>query len=149
MHRLIYKSESTVPMNWKTVGSILATSTRNNDRDGLTGVLLVGKRHFLQVLEGDADKLSATFLRIAHDRRHHRIRLIAFEPAAERLFAKWEMRGVGVFEFDPPVSAELIARHGEEDGEVRFPDEGWRALALTQDIFALDVLPDPPADDTP
>ena len=142
MYRLIYKSESTVPMNWKTVGGILSTSTRNNDRDGLTGALLIGKRHLLQILEGDAEQVSATFLRIAQDRRHKGIRLIAFEPIEARMFAEWEMRGVGVFEFDPPISAALIEKYGEENGELHFPVEEWRALALTLDIFNLPDLPE-------
>lgn len=144
MHRLIYKSESCVPMNWRTVGAILASSTRNNDRNGLTGALLIGKRHFLQILEGDADKVSDTFVRIAHDKRHKNIRLVAFDAVDERLFTEWEMRGVGVFEFDPPVSEPLMAKYGEEGGEIRFPEEGWKALALAQDIFELSDLPEWP-----
>lgn len=142
MHRLIYKSESTVAMNWHTVGRILASSTRNNDRAGLTGTLLVGKRHFLQVLEGDADAVSETFERIVHDKRHHKIRLISFQVVDTRMFDQWEMRGVGVFEFDPPISQALIERYGEQEGEIRFPDVEWEALAMIRDIFDLHELPE-------
>lgn len=142
MYRLIYKSESAVPMNWRTVGTILAASTRNNDRDGLTGALLVGKKHFLQVLEGDFLPLNRTFQRICADPRHRDLRIIAFDAVEARLFPQWEMRGVGVFEFDPPVSALLIAKYGEEKGNLRFPEDGWQALSLIQDIFALNDLPE-------
>lgn len=142
MYRLIYKSESTARASWRSIGPILTASTRNNDRDGLTGVLLIGKRHFMQVLEGDGAAVSATFLRIARDPRHHDVRLISFEPTQQRLFAEWEMRGVGVFEFDPPISRTLIEKYGEEDGEIRFPEEAWRALALIQDIFHLGQVPE-------
>jgi len=142
MYRLIYKSDSAVPMNWRTVGGILAKSTRNNDRDHLTGALLVGRKHFLQVLEGDFEPVNRTFQRILQDTRHRNVRLIEFGVVEERLFPQWEMRGVGVFEFDPPVAAPLVAKYGEEDGELRFPEQGWRALALVEDIFNLHDLPE-------
>ena len=148
MHRLIYKSESVVPMNWHTVGRILAASTRNNDRAGLTGTLLVGKRHFLQALEGDGDAVSSTFERIVQDPRHENIRLISYEVIDTRMFEDWQMRGVGVFKFDPPVSQSLIERYGEVDGLLRFPDTGWEALALIRDIFALNDVPEWSAEDS-
>jgi len=141
MVRLIYKSDSTVPMNWRNVGGILAKSTRNNDRDSLTGALLVGKKHFLQVLEGDFEAVNRTFQRILRDKRHRNVRLIEFGAVESRLFPEWEMRGVGVFEFDPPLSAPLVAKYGEEDGALRFPEQGWRALALIEDIFNLHDVP--------
>ena len=143
MYRLIYKSESTVPMNWQTVGKIHATSTRNNDRDDLTGTLLVGRRSFLQVLEGDFEAVNATFARIVRDPRHRRVQLVSFAVVEERMFDEWQMRGVGLFEFDPPVSRSLIEKYGEdEDGNIRFPEIGWQSLALIRDIFALDEVPE-------
>ena len=143
MYRLIYKSESTVPMSWQTVGKILAISTRNNDCDGLSGTLLVGRKSFLQVLEGDFEAVNETFGRIVRDPRHHRIQLVSFDVVEDRMFEEWQMRGVGLFEFDPPVSRSLIEKYGEdEDGNIRFPEVGWQALALIRDIFALDEVPE-------
>jgi hypothetical protein len=142
MHRLIYKSDSAAQMNWGVVGSILTKSTRNNERNGLTGALLLGKRHFLQVLEGDFHAVNETFQRISRDPRHRNIRLVSFEVIDHREFAGWEMRGVGVFDFDPPISDSLIQKYGEEDGELRFPEEGWLALSLVHDIFQLPEVPE-------
>jgi len=142
MYRLIYKSDSAVKVTWGVATSILATSTRNNQRDGLTGVLLLGKKHFLQALEGEFGPVNSTFQRISRDPRHENVRVVAFGEAEERLFAKWEMRGVGVFEFDPPVSHSLIDKYGEEDGEVRFPERGWEALSLLSDIQRLSDVPE-------
>jgi hypothetical protein len=142
VYRLIYKSESTVPMNWQTVGKILAISTRNNDRDGLTGTLMVGRKSFLQVLEGSFEAVNATFARIVSDPRHCRVQLVSFEVIEERLFDEWQMRGVGLFEFDPPVSRSLMDKYGEENGNIRFPEVGWQALSLIRDIFALDDVPE-------
>lgn len=142
MYRLIYKSDSTTPMSWKLVGSILTASTRNNARDGLTGALLLGKRHFLQVLEGDFEAVNHTFQRICRDRRHENIRIVAFDVVDKREFAGWEMRGVGVFDFDPPISRALIEKYGEEDGEIRFPEQGWLAMSLVHDILHLENVPE-------
>lgn len=141
MYRLVYKSEAVARMSWKSVGPILAASTRNNDRNGLTGVLLVGKKHFLQVLEGDFETVNETFQRIARDPRHRRVQLVEFGVADERLFEEWKMRGVGLFEFDPPLSEPLMRKYGSDGGEIRFPDTGWKALALVQDILQLENLP--------
>jgi len=124
------------------VGPILAASAANNDRDGLTGVLLVGKKNFLQVLEGDFETVNETFQRITRDPRHRRVRLIEFGMTDERLFEEWHMRGVGLFKFDPPLSEPLIRKYGGEDSEIRFPDTAWRALALVQDIMQLEDLPE-------
>ena len=148
MYRLIYKSESSGKINWSTVGSILSTSTRNNELAGITGVLLLGKSRFLQVLEGDFDPVNDVFGRIVQDPRHKNIRLISFEVVEGRLFADWEMRGVGVFDFDPPIAAPLIEKYGEEAGEIRFPEQGWQALALVQDLLQLPNLPEWSDEDT-
>lgn len=142
MYRLIYKSDSAVKMNWGIVGGILTSSTRNNQRSGLTGILFLGKRHFLQFLEGEFDAVNKTFQRISHDHRHRNIRIVSFEVIEQRQFRQWEMRGVGVFDFDPPVSKMLIHKYGEEDGEIRFPEEGGQALSLAHDLMLLPDLPE-------
>jgi hypothetical protein len=142
MYRLIYKSDSAVKMNWGIVGGILTASTRNNQRSGLTGALLLGKRHFLQVLEGDFLEINETFQRISKDQRHRNIRIVSFEVIEQRQFAKWDLRGVGVFDFDPPISQLLIQKYGEEDGEIRFPEQGWLAMSLLHDLILLPDLPE-------
>jgi hypothetical protein len=138
MHRLIYKSKAVARMSWKTVGPILEASVRNNDRDGLTGVLLIGKRTFLQVLEGDKKKVQRSYERIAADPRHCDVQVLSFDTVQERLFADWQMRGIGLFEFDPPLSEPLIRKYGGEHGEITLPDTGEQALALVQDIIRLE-----------
>jgi hypothetical protein len=46
------------------IRQILETSRRNNARDGLSGLLLLGGRRFLQVLEGPKDALDQAYARI-------------------------------------------------------------------------------------
>lgn len=138
MYRLIYKSDNVGKMNWAIATSILRSSTRRNQAAGLTGVLLLGKKHFLQVLEGEFNAVNATFQRISHDPRHRNIRIVSFEVVEARLFPNWEMHGVGVFEFDKALNESLLKHHGDEEGEIRFPEVGWQALALIQDMERIE-----------
>ncbi len=70
---------------------IIGVSDRNNRRDHLTGVLLRHGGRFLQVVEGarvDVDRLMA---RLAADRRHRNLRILADRPVEARLFPDWAM----------------------------------------------------------
>lgn len=142
MYRLIYKSDNVAKMSWAVATGILSSSIRNNQQAGITGVLLMGKKHFLQVLEGEFEAVNGSFERIVKDPRHENVRIVAFGPVEERLFSQWEMRGVGVFEFDPPVSQTLIEKYGEEDGELRFPETPWEALSLIDEIQRIEDVPE-------
>jgi len=142
MYRLIYKSTSRGRLDWPALTHVLLASTRNNESNGLTGILLANRSHFLQVLEGAFDPLNETFVRIARDARHHRVRLLSYGVVEERLFAAWRMRGIGVFDMSSEVTRRLVEKYGEEDDDVRFPETGWRALALIEDIQGLRGLPE-------
>src|ERR1700761_272927 len=74
-----------------SLGAILDTSRRNNERDGITGMLCVFDSNFLQFLEGAADAVSATFARIQKDPRHSGIIQLYDEPIDGRLFGQWSM----------------------------------------------------------
>jgi hypothetical protein len=53
VERIIYISTCRTDPDRLMVEDILRQSRRNNRRDGLTGLLVVGGRRFLQVLDGD------------------------------------------------------------------------------------------------
>lgn len=140
MYRLIYKSTSSEAITWAIVESIMHSSEKNNKKSEITGALLASNSHFLQIIEGTYESVNDTFMRIIKDERHQDIKLIAFNPIDARLLNSWNMRGIGVFDFNVELEQELIAKYGEEDGEVRFPLEGWQVLAMLQDIsIALDI----------
>lgn len=91
--RLIYASKH-AGIDDDCLTDILQSSRANNDRVGITGVLIFGERFFLQVLEGNREKVARTFMRIMKDRRHHDIRLIGAGDADDRLFDEWNMKFV-------------------------------------------------------
>lgn len=121
LNSVMYKSRCTTVADLEMVNSILVTSTRNNSANGITGVLIATRTHFLQVLEGEFEALNETFERISRDTRHDKIQLISFAEIEERRFSEWSMHGIGLFDLNHRLARELRKRFGEEDGNVRFP----------------------------
>lgn len=83
---------STVAPNEKIdLRSILATARRNNRANNITGLLMFNGKRFLQVLEGPADAIGATFERISRDSRHRGQVLLARKAIERREFGDWSM----------------------------------------------------------
>lgn len=91
MQQLIYVSSATPGHAPADVPAILAVSRRNNRASGLTGMLYADARRYLQVIEGEAADVEATFQRIAADPRHRAIVVLSRREIAEREFGSWEM----------------------------------------------------------
>lgn len=90
--QLIYISTARAPkLSTDEVSAILAVSRANNLRDDLTGLLIVGGRRFLQVLEGPGDRLHRTYERIKNDPRHFAMVELGRRQVAERAFGQWAM----------------------------------------------------------
>tara|TARA_R110001599_G_scaffold7283_5_gene35836 strand:+ start:12201 stop:12533 length:333 start_codon:yes stop_codon:yes gene_type:complete len=69
----------------------LATATRNNDRNEITGILIQDGKRLLQYLEGSQEKVEETFARIASDSRHHAIFRLKSGIIDRRQFPGWSM----------------------------------------------------------
>ena len=91
LHRLLYISTARRPLVEDELQQILRTSRRNNSAVGVSGLLVVGGRRFLQVLEGDEKTIGATFTRIQGDDRHLAVVSLARDEIAERTFPDWSM----------------------------------------------------------
>lgn len=94
MTRLIFISLRSDPSP-ETLDSILRQSRANNERDGVTGVLISSDHHFMQVLEGEAASVKRCFQRIVRDARHSDVQIVSCREASERLFP-----GAGMFAVD-------------------------------------------------
>jgi hypothetical protein len=90
MRQLIYSSQ---PFGYDAamLGGILIGARRNNRRDGLTGALICRHDIYLQLLEGPADAVVATFARIRRDDRHNDIAQICSTEVDARMFPDWDM----------------------------------------------------------
>lgn len=91
LQRIVYVSRAVYALKDSELNDILATARPFNRQAGITGVLFYKNGSFLQVLEGDSERLHALLSRIKRDRRHTRMRIVSTLPIAEREFADWEM----------------------------------------------------------
>ncbi len=91
MHRLLYISTARTAPDRAQLEAILRTSRRNNAAAGITGLLVVGGRRFLQALEGPAAEVAATFDRIRQDPAHFAVVELASGPITTRAFGGWAM----------------------------------------------------------
>ena len=91
--RLIYASnhDGITP---EMLDRILQASRANNVRDGITGALVIGERHFLQLLEGDRSAIGRCMMRVMQDNRHHGIQVISTGEVGHRLFYEWSMHSI-------------------------------------------------------
>ncbi len=70
---------------------LLTTARKNNQRDGVSGLLLYCNQSFLQVLEGDPAKVDAIYQHIEVDPRHKNLRLLSRSTIDSRKYADWSM----------------------------------------------------------
>jgi len=113
IHQLIYVSAARHPFSSEQLDRLLEQSRRHNGRNGLTGLLLYEDGSFLQLLEGPAEAVRATFSRIAQDPRHHRVMSVHEADVNERSFPDWSMgypRLNGVGTLRPEGYADFFAR---------------------------------------
>ena len=85
---LIYTSEMTGSMDFM---DILEVSRANNERDGITGVLLFCNNNVVQCLEGSREAVNKTYARIVQDKRHQNPLLVDYRILSTRLFSEWSM----------------------------------------------------------
>lgn len=91
MQRLLYISTARAPITSQQVSTILAVSRRNNAAASITGLLVIGGKRFLQVLEGPDDAVERTFARIAADPRHFAVVTLRRQAITQRAFPDWAM----------------------------------------------------------
>lgn len=90
MKQILYVS-SKAPDRELSVGNILMASQRNNLAAGVTGLLYTDGTRFLQVLEGEAEPVTAMFERIRRDPRHHAVVVLSDREVVAREFGSWSM----------------------------------------------------------
>jgi hypothetical protein len=91
MQRLVYISTARGAVSPALVVDILGKSRLNNQRDGLTGLLIVGGSRFFQLLEGPPALLERTYGRIKSDPRHFALVELERKPIAAISLPNWEM----------------------------------------------------------
>jgi hypothetical protein len=91
MKRLLYISTARSILSSTELDALLVKSRRANSAADITGLLVVGGRRFLQVLEGPDQNVTATYKRIAADPRHFALVKLHDREITTRAFASWAM----------------------------------------------------------
>lgn len=106
MHRIIYLSSGVKIFSDEEINDLLKVSRENNQKNGITGLLLYSEGNFMQILEGEKEVVESTYNKIQNDARHRNIILIANEPIKQRNFSEWKM-GYSI------VDPEFLNKHPE------------------------------------
>lgn len=92
LKRVIYCSKAAVPMSsLLNVASILAVSSRNNERDDISGLLAYAEGTFIRAIEGPVQAVESLMVRLAGDPRHSNMRVVGTDLATDRAFNAWIM----------------------------------------------------------
>lgn len=91
MLSLVYVSSISHELNEQEFADLLNAARANNERDGITGLLLFHDGNVMQALEGPDQAVLALFERVRSDPRHHGVLTLLKEQIAERRFPDWSM----------------------------------------------------------
>lgn len=93
--RLVYYSHASREMSLSDLKSILDTARRNNQAEGICGMLSYEQQYFLQALECERSAVNELYLDIADDPRHDEITIISYEEITAPIFKQWKMGYAG------------------------------------------------------
>ena len=91
MYELLYTSVANYGLEHKEFAAILDASKKNNPETDITGMLVFTGREFIQLLEGDKEKVQALYEKITQDNRHHSTRVFYEGGISKRSFYGWSM----------------------------------------------------------
>ena len=91
MFQLVYSSTETDPFSGPDLVRLLKKSRQNNEKRGVTGMLLYHNGSFLQALEGEEADVRSLADRIAADPRHREMVVLHAARVKLRDFPDWSM----------------------------------------------------------
>lgn len=91
LSRLVYISNASAAFREDELPGILKVSRRNNERDGLSGLMMFHERRFFQILEGEMNAVMGCFNRIMRDARHDSLMMLETGAVEARAFGQWQM----------------------------------------------------------
>lgn len=128
IYQLFYVSTAKVGFVQSDVDAILKKARMFNPSQQLTGMLLFRAGIFLQLLEGDKEKVNALYQKIKKDPRHRNVFTIFENTAQQRIFRDWSMGFCEIGPIELKMVNEVI---------------GWKRLVRGKDIepkVILDLL---------
>ena len=89
--QIVYSSLATKKMLKSDLYVILRQARLNNEKSGVTGILIFSDGHFFQVLEGKENIVADLYKKISADKRHSDIQLLLEDELENRTFPNWGM----------------------------------------------------------
>lgn len=91
VYQLIYVSDKINTFVPSDMESILCKARANNEKYGITGLLVELPQHFIQIVEGSQDNVEVAYKLISKDTRHHNLRVILATTTKTREMGGWAM----------------------------------------------------------
>lgn len=91
LHTIVFMSTAIRPFSELELSNLSLIASSNNERAGITGLLIYCDGNFIEVLEGEKDKLDTMFGKIARDPRHTEIEVLLSTRIKERNFISSSM----------------------------------------------------------
>jgi hypothetical protein len=91
VYQLIYVSDKKNTFVPSDVDCILSSARKKNEKHGITGLLVELPQHFIQIIEGNQDKVEFIFKLISEDTRHHNLRVLLAKNTRAREIESWAM----------------------------------------------------------
>ncbi len=108
MYSLVYESNMIKTLTDLEFQELMHTSYLNNSIHDITGILVLYKHKFVQIIEGESSTIKSLYSKINVDKRHHKIRLLAEGYINKRSFSEWFMAY-----FNPSISNDNFTTEGE------------------------------------
>ena len=89
--QIFYSSRASDDLLPGDLEDILESARRNNERLGITGVLILSDGVFFQAIEGEEEVLDGLLAQILADPRHQDAKVFRREPIPKRNFGEWKM----------------------------------------------------------
>ncbi len=124
---VVYSSVAVRPFSPDELDELVRKSRDNNDRLGVTGMLLYKEGRFMQALEGEEAIVRALVQKITVDPRHHELSLLDEGFTDEREFEDTPM---GFEYLGDPDGGREVSSQGESPKEFLDGGRAWRYLKL-------------------
>ena len=100
LYTLCYVSSSHDNLSAKDLEHLFRVNKRNNTDLDVSGILIYNNGNFLQILEGDENKVKSLFKKIQGDSRHNNLITLINDNIEERIFHDYDS---GFIHFEDPV----------------------------------------------
>ncbi len=91
IYEITYCSVASQDLGVEDIENILHEAEKRNSENNVTGCLLYHNQEFIQILEGEKERVQSIYGKIARDRRHTAAVVLAEGKKEKRAFESWNM----------------------------------------------------------